>query len=386
MKKSNINNMDVKRFNRNKLFRCVNRNGRLSRTEIVEKLGMSLPTVLSLLGELAQMGLVREAGKLESTGGRKAAAIMPVHDARFAVGLDITAHHVSFALTDLSAQVLKHVRVIQNFEMSPQYIADVAGKLEDFIQEAKVPKQKILGVGVSIPGIVDIGNSNILVSHALGISDVGFEYFSRHIPYRCSFINDANAAAFAEIFDLDSNLTAILFSLSNTVGGAIINKAVGIEAGGGVGSHLILGDNWKGGEIGHMTLFPGGIPCYCGKIGCFDAYCSAKVLSQHTGGTLEAFFEQLAEGNSRLAAVWDTYLGHLAIMLNNIRMLQDCSIIIGGYVGRFMEPYIELLSEKVKRLNTFRETANFIKICNYRVEASAFGAALLFIEDFMESV
>ena len=261
MEKLSANNMLVKRLNRNKVFRFIIRKEQLSRPEISEGLGISMPTVLSLINELFEMGLIKEVGKFESTGGRRAAALSPVYDARFAVGLDITAHHISMVLTDLSARVLKHDRIKLPFALSPQYVAEISALLEAFIESTRINKEKILGVGISIPGIVDLKNENILVSHALKISNVAFEHFSRQIPYHCRFVNDANASAYAEIFDSDFSLNAILLSLSDTVGGAIIHKTGAMDMNDSVGSYILLGDNWKSGEIGHMTLYPYGRPC-----------------------------------------------------------------------------------------------------------------------------
>ena len=47
-----------------------------------------------------------------------------------------------------------------------------------------------------------------------------------------------------------------------------------------------------------MTVAPGGRQCYCGKQGCFDAYCSAKVLKAAGGGSLDTFFERLEAGDA----------------------------------------------------------------------------------------
>ncbi|MFQ9799181.1 MAG: ROK family protein [Clostridia bacterium] len=52
---------------------------------------------------------------------------------------------------------------------------------------------------------------------------------------------------------------------------------------------MYTGSNLRAGEFGHNTLIPGGRRCYCGKEGCLDAYCSAKVLSNHTNGNLLEF-------------------------------------------------------------------------------------------------
>lgn len=135
-----------------------------------------------------------------------------------------------------------------------------------------------------------------------------------------------------------------------------------------------------------MTVIPDGEPCYCGKKGCLDAYCNAAVLSDAAGGKLEKFFELLEKKDKRAAELWDTYTDYLAVALNNIRMLLDCDIILGGYVGSYAEPYLPDLWRKVSERNTFTEDRPFVVGCRYQVGAAALGAALEVIEDFVEQI
>ncbi|MFQ9679073.1 MAG: ROK family protein [Ruthenibacterium lactatiformans] len=100
-----------------------------------------------------------------------------------------------------------------------------------------------------------------------------------------------------------------------------------------IGRRLYLGHNLRSGEVGHTTLVPGGRPCYCGKSGCVDAYCRAGLLHGHTGGSLKDFFLRLHTGDAALRSVWDAYLDNVAVVVNNLRMMLDCDVILGGYVG-----------------------------------------------------
>ena len=96
---------------------------------------------------------------------------------------------------------------------------------------------------------------------------------------------------------------------------------------------LYMGNHLRAGEFGHNTLVPGGRRCYCGKEGCLDAYCSARLLADHADGNLVAFFDGLRDGDAEKQAVWREYLGYLAIAVNNLHMSFDCDVIVGGYVG-----------------------------------------------------
>ena len=135
-----------------------------------------------------------------------------------------------------------------------------------------------------------------------------------------------------------------------------------------------------------MTVIPDGRLCYCGKKGCLDAYCSATILSDAAGGKLEKFFELLERKEHRAEEIWDAYTGYLAVALNNIRMLLDCDIILGGYVGSYVEPCLPDIWKKVSERNTFTEDRQFVNSCRYKVGAAALGAALEVIENFVRQI
>ncbi|MDR0644336.1 MAG: ROK family transcriptional regulator [Treponema sp.] len=384
-------NIDVKRLNRNRVFRYINRHERISRPELSQSLGISFPTILFITNELIEKGVIREEGEFESTGGRKAKALLPVHDARFALGLDITLNHISIVLTDLSGAALEHIRMQKRFENTEEYRQFLAESLVIFSHDTGVPNEKILGVGISLPGIIDMQQKRLSHSHILNIFDVPCEEISKDIPFPVAFTNDANAAALSELRSRQDYTHALYLSLSNSVGGALIFRKVPSlggkwDAGVWQNDNLVMGDNFKCGEIGHMTLIPGGKRCYCGKNGCFDAYCNAKILAQHSDGRLELFFNSLKEGNPVLKAEWESYLDHLAAHINSLRMLMDCKVIVGGYVGGFIEPYLGDLHRRLRDMDTFGDDGNYVEACTYRLEASALGAALLHIEAYISSI
>ena len=71
MTRKRASNIEVKKINRNKIFRYVNKYGRVSKPDISAELGISMPTVLQNINELKEQGLVHEVGEFESTGEEK---------------------------------------------------------------------------------------------------------------------------------------------------------------------------------------------------------------------------------------------------------------------------------------------------------------------------
>lgn len=375
MEKTKITNMEVKKKNRNHIYRYICKCETISNPDISYALKLSLPTVTQNTKELLELGLIQETGELQSTGGRRAKALSAVADYRLAVGLDITQNHIGMLLANLKGEILKYERTLYPYHSEREYFQEVSGKLEAFIEEGGAGKESILGIGISFPGIVDLQKGEIANSHALGVTALPFADVSGCFGYPCYFLNDANAGAYAEGVHSEEKEPFFYLSLSNTVGGALYHDG-----------HLMQGKGFRCGEVGHMTVVPDGLTCYCKKAGCLDAYCSAKRLSDLTDKKLESFFSGLAQGNEELVNAWEEYKKYLSIAINNIHMVLDCDIVLGGYVGSCLEPYIEEIRKMVSERNTFSEDGSFVRVCNHKVGAAALGAALQVIELFIEQV
>lgn len=359
--------------NRSRIARFILKQGSASKPEIASALKLSMPTVLQCVKDLMDAGILEEAGECESTGGRKAKALSVVPDIRYGAGIDITANHVSFVLIDLVGNVLHHRRNRLAYEHSPAYYRSVRDHLDSFLREIRADQSKLLGTGISLPGIIDRSANLLVRSHILNVENISLQVLSQYFDQEPFYENDASAAAMAELRHDSRN--AVYLSLSNTVGGAIY-----------FGQALYPGDHFRSAEFGHMVLVPGGLACYCGKKGCVDAYCSAKVLARGGGGSLEGFFEKLEARDPEAMAVWDQYMDRLAVTVSNLRMSFDCDIILGGYVGGFLKPYLGELGQRVLEYNRFDRDSSYIQVCRYAREASAVGAALTFAEQYLDTV
>lgn len=368
-----LGNVDKKRMNLIRVAKFILHQGMTSKPEIAATLGLSMPTVLQNVKELLERGIIVEDGEYESTGGRKAKALCVNAGLKYAVGIDITSNHISYVMIDLTGKLVDKVRIREKFENSLEYNETVHRHFSEFPEKSGVARDKILGVGISFPGIIDKQYETLIISHILKVQNLSLRNLSSLFEYEVCYENDANSAAMAEMYRLEKN--AVYLSLSNSVGGSFY-----------IHNGIYEGDDYRSSEFGHMVIVPGGRKCYCGKSGCVDAYCSALVLAEKTGGNLEQFFEKLDAGEEELRKVWEEYLEYLAITVTNLRMAYDCDIILGGYVGGFMGKYMADLSKKVVKYNGFENDTTYLKTCSYKKEVSAVGIAMSFIEKYFESL
>ena len=323
-----------------------------SKVEISKELNLSMPTVLSNVKDLLEKGIIIENGEYESTGGRKAKSIGINPSYRYAMGIVITANHLGMVLVNLKYEIVKSERIRLKFVSDMSYcsqVADFAAKFLDHMNDAE-QKEKLLGVGISIPGIINQEQKLVIKSHALKLENYSLSFLEQAFSVPVYFSNDANAAMMAEDMNIYQN--AIYLSLNQTLGGAFC-----------IGGNLFSGENQKAGEFGHMILVPQGRKCYCGKSGCADAYCAAGALV----------------GESK-------DLDYLAVLISNLRMAYDMDIILGGEMGGYLSDYMIPLGEKVMKYNGFDHDLRYLKNCSYKKEASAVGAAKHFLQDFIGKI
>ncbi len=375
MKKELTSTLEIKRNNRRKILRFILSHGAISRQEIARGLSVSMPTVLQNVNELTRIGLVRDAGQYESTGGRKAGIVAARADAIHSVGIEITRNHIGMVLVDLAGNLVCEKRESCRYRDEPDYYRELGAAARRFARLSGVDPDAVRYVGVSIPGILNHEKNKIVDSHVLALKELDCAVFREVLPWRCSFENDANAAGYAELRDLSPQGTMIYLSLSNSVGGTIYQKGV-----------LLPGSEERSGEFGHMRVVPEGKTCYCGQKGCLDAYCSALLLTESSAGNLESFFAGVDRRIPELTAIWREYLKWLSYAVINLRMVFDGQIVLGGYVGGYLAPYLDSLRRQVRALDPFDHPGDYLLCGKYRQLASAYGAALQPLDAYLESL
>lgn len=341
-----------------------------TKAELAKMLGLSMPTVINNMNELMADGIVMEVGELESTGGRKAKMLSICKDKRLSLGIEISKNHLSMVLVNLKGEIVKKSRVRLRFDTSVDYYKTVSNLIREFLEDQE--KDKILGAGFALPGIVFEDDRIFQKSHTLNLENYSLKMFEEAAGLPVHFRNDANAAMLAELPVEGKDV--VYLSLNNTLGGAIL-----------MNGKLYTGGRRKAGEFGHMILHPNGKRCYCGKLGCVDAYCAATALTDQGAITLEEFMESLKAGDEDAKKVWEQYLCDLAILITNLRMAYDTDIILGGDVGGYLADYHMELGEKLFQNNLFDTDFSYIKYCTYKKEAAAVGAAKTFFAEYLNN-
>ena len=372
----------IKEINKKNILQLLYKNGQLTKQEISKKLYISIPTVISNVNELIVEGYLDEAGVADSTGGRKPIIVRFLPNSRYSFGVCITRNKIRVALINLRLEIIKEeeIRLSEELE-SIDIIMDKIKECIDIIVAAfKLPKDKIIGVGFSLPGTVNEEELLLVNAPNLKLKNIHLKKYETKYNYKFYMENEANAAAYAETFlNSDGALKNLVF----------VSITEGIGAGVMINDNLYKGCNKRAGEFGHMTIVKNGDQCNCGKKGCWEMYASEKALLKQynqefnvADKSLKEFFK-LTKTSEVAKSILYNYLDYLAEGIKNIILIADPEkIIIGGKIAYYEEYFKELLIMRVFEENSFytKEECS-LSFSKLKENASILGAALMTMQD-----
>ena len=362
---------------RSRIYRTLyESSGFCSRQTLAQACAVSMPTMYQSLNELMDEGLVRYSGEGRSTGGRRAQGLDIVPDARIALGMAVTEDQLRLVAVDLRLQELAYRKLPFDLTGSLGRRENaLPGIVEAFLSDAGLDPQRVLGVGITIPGILTPDHAGIFFAPTLGLRDVPLQELTQELPYPVHVDNDGSASGHAECFVRGGRQNLAYLSLEDGVGGAVLMAGQPYE-----------GDHARSGEFGHICVEPGGRLCSCGRHGCLEAYCSARRVEESFGVDVESFFRGVEAHDPAYENLLYDMLRHLATAINTIRMTLDCDVVLGGFFSEYLQPWLPVLRQYVLAGNPFAENADFVQLSVLRRHITPLGAALHFVREFVNSV
>ena len=347
-----------------------------SKLKIAQDLNLSMPTVYQNVNELLEKGYIEYCGLQQPSFGRPAMMLRTVDNARYAIGIYISPREIHMSATDLSRTEIAYRRIPHGFDPgSPESNAFIAKELENYIDSNGIPRDRLLGVGIVIPGVISPDETKLLYAPTLGLRDLDLRPLRETIPYPTRVENDATSGGFAEWYNSRERNSIAYLSLVSGVGGTIL-----------VNGALYAGNNNRSGEFGHMCVEWNGRPCSCGKRGCLEAYCSSARFQEELGMEPEEFFFRLRERDPKVLPFWEDYKRHLVIGIHNIHMALDCDVVLGGFLAEYLEPHLDELRKMLSEADPFDTQKNFLRVNRNSRFGSIIGAAFYFIRDFVDSI
>lgn len=269
-KKKNIKNQILKKYlHEKKIINILYKGGPKSNKQISNYINLSPPTITRLLNNLISEGLVKDFGMGDSDGGRKPNIYGINPDSRYILGIDIGRNIRRFALLNFHNEfVTELVCLPGKLENDPETVNHVYHQSLKIIKEAGIDYNKIMGIGIVMPGLINTrtGRSYSYLNYTdKPVSQLFEEKFK--LPVFTE--NDSNLMALGEhAFGLAKGKENVLcLTLVSGVGmGLILN------------GKLYSGKSGFAGEFGHIIIEENGLLCTCGKKGCLETLASEEAL------------------------------------------------------------------------------------------------------------
>jgi glucokinase-like ROK family protein len=391
----------VRKLNTSLILDCLRTRGPLSRAGLSSMTGLNRSTVSSLINDLLKENLVREIGLESPERGRPGMLLELNPDGGCAVGVEIGVDFISIVLTNFVAQVLWRRR-IDSDPLDGQSI--IIERAEELTQQAldigTEQGLRHLGIGLGVPGLVDILQGNLVFAPNLRWRDVPLrQIWTRRFGLPIFVENEANAAALGEYY----------FGAARDVQNLIYLSA-GVGLGGGIiiNGKLFRGSGGYAGEIGHMTMDPNGDPCGCGKRGCWETMVGPRAIVRRVKNALEIRINekghirrlinnklsridmevvvQAAETDDPVAKTALEEVGvHLGVGISNlVNVLNPEMVVLGGALT-LASPFLLPVAERTIQKHALAQSRAVVKVVAsaHGVDGCVMGAVALVLDDII---
>lgn len=387
---------DIRNESRFALLRGLYSLRTATRQELAASTGLSFATISNIVGELIDVGVLVEAGREDSGGGRPVTRLKISPDRGALVGVDIAETYIHVDIYDLALGVIGQAEselAIEENEPAA-LVRRVAGVIDEATADAGISRDRLLRAGVSLPGQVD--------------PQRGVSVFAPNWDWHEVRIQSMLAEAIGLPVDVDNPLRAIAISELWFGAGRLVNNVATINLGTGVGAGLAIdGDLVRGtsntaGEWGHTTLVFGGRLCRCGRHGCVEAYLGvpglqmtmAEINAAHdllTGDRQREFVSDVAKGLAdgdpdciELIEVTGRYFA--AALGNLINFINPDHVSILGWTAANIGPELLQATEKHLAREMLPSAGGVVRVGLSTVVGNAvtLGMATLALEGFLE--
>ena len=306
--------------------------------ELSKELNLSVPTIAKVIAEMCEDGYIVNCGKMDTGKGRSPVIYGLAPDSGYFIGVDLMSNGLNLGLMNFKGELVKlDMDVPYQYRNSQEGLDELCGHVTDFIDQLDIAKERILNVGVNIPGRV-----NPEMGHSF--SRFNFEerplvdLMAERIGSRVYIDNDTRAMTYGEMSKgvVKGEKDVIFVNLSWGIGcGLILN------------GELYTGKSGFSGEFGHFPSFDNEVLCHCGKRGCLETEISGMALHRNLlqsvkEGRQTLLAEQIMKDEASLT-LDDIIDATLKEDLLCIELVED----IGQKLGRYLAGLINLLNPEM---------------------------------------
>jgi predicted NBD/HSP70 family sugar kinase len=346
-----------------------------SRTEIAKQLELSRPTVMRIVDDLLEEGLVVSTGQKESGRGRSRELLALNTKENAIIGVDIGGSHISGALVNIGGEILLEENSPKHWGSPDENFDQIAAFLQALLTRARQKDIRLLGIGAGVPGIIGADGGVVKLAPSLDWVDYPFLEKLRPLFDIPVFIeNDVALAALGEYW------FGAGVGISNLV---MIAIGTGIGAGVILDGKLYRGHTNSAGEIGYMLPSLEHLNQQYAGFGALESIASGKGIADQAREMLKTtrpdldaayVFNAAQDGEAWAVELVEETIDHLSLMIANVSLCFDPeALILGGGVAGSLEALVNPIAA---RLEGVIPNLPQIKITALKEKAAILGAVV----------
>ncbi|MDN4639111.1 ROK family protein [Agreia sp. PsM10] len=340
-------NDQARRHNLSTILTLLHHGGSQTRAGLTRATGLNRSTIAALVAELAELGLVYETQQTDPGTVGRPSPFVHLTDRMLAVAVNPDLDAVTIGLVGLGGRV--HSRVRHETPAAPGVAEtiDIVTREVDALRAGLDDDQRIVGVGLAVPGLVRTSDGVVtLAPHLLWNDEPLAEPVAARVGIPALAANDAQLGLLAEsLFGAGRGVDDIVYLNGSTsgIGGSVL-----------VAGRTLQGSRGYAGELGHTLVNSNGVTCFCGKTGCLETEVSVGRLLEVLGVDPvdgDEFDRMLGETvDDAVRAEIDRQLDVLGVALGNfVAIFNPSSIILGGFLGSLFAANPARLQEGIRR-------------------------------------
>ncbi|NLU53621.1 MAG: ROK family protein [Clostridiaceae bacterium] len=377
------NNQFIKEMNKSIVLDLIRVTKGISRKLLADSTGLSPTASGAIVRSLLQEGYIREIGEGESSGGRKPIILELNPRSYFSFGFDIDMRFIYTVVLDITGEVIYRNKILNNTELSVnQALSILGGEFKKAVENLNIDKSRILGVGVSVPGMLDIKSKRIILAPNLGWSDAELlEPLQEKVGVTVYLDNESMCSASCE------NWLGLCREVEDFI---CINIESGIGSGMFMRGKMYRGFSGSAGEVGHIRVDENGIPCKCGNKGCLETIASIKgmveralhkkiITESDSDKAFETLLKKAKSGDTESLGIFhDAAISLGKAVANLINTINPQKIVLGKRFSEYSELVIDTIRETaLKYALPYPSERTEIIPSSFGEDSSALGAAII---------
>lgn len=350
MKKQRVGNSTfIHNLNQGSIFKIIHRQGPITRKQLAENTSYSAATISNHVKKLIADDYVIETKKGSSNGGRKPVYIKVNPNKGYMLALNIGVNKSKLYLFDLAFEVLEGKAISINKEKDAEFnLLKIKDEIEFLLDEYQINREKILGLGVGVPALIDREKRSLEFAPNLSWHDLKIpKFYAQYFDFPVILENEAKAAVIGEKEFVYPDIENLVFvSINEGIGCGIL-----------LAGELYTGASGNAGEFGHLIIDSDGPKCHCGNNGCWETLASESFLKAQVNNyladnlSISEIYQLDFEKDKQLKQIIKKCGCNIGIgLVNIINSLSPEHIVIGGGIiraeGYLMENITKIVDQR----------------------------------------